>query len=93
MGMTTDLSDVDVVMGRGEKKLFHAIKQAVDRYQPAAVFVYTTCVPALHGDDVDAVAKEAPSAGACQSYRLIVRDSMAARVWATVSAATRMSRM
>ena len=58
-GMTTDLSDVDVVMGRGEKKLFHAIKQAVTRYKPAAVFVYTTCVPALHGDDVEAVATEA----------------------------------
>ena len=58
-GMTTDLSDIDVVMGRGEKKLFHAIKNAVSRYKPAAVFVYNTCVPALHGDDIDAVAKEA----------------------------------
>lgn len=59
IGMTTDLSDIDVVMGRGEKKLFHAVKQAVNRYRPAAVFVYTTCVPALHGDDIGAVAKEA----------------------------------
>ena len=59
LGMTTDLSDVDVIMGRGEKKLFHSVKQAIDRYQPAAVFLYTTCVPALHGDDVAAVAKAA----------------------------------
>ena len=59
IGMTTDLSDLDVIMGRGEKRLFHAIKQAIDTYQPAAVFVYTTCVPALHGDDVAAVAKAA----------------------------------
>ena len=28
-GMTTDLSEQDVIMGRGEKKLFHAIKQAL----------------------------------------------------------------
>ena len=30
IGMTTDLSETDVVMGRGEKRLFHAIKQAVE---------------------------------------------------------------
>ena len=58
-GMTTDLSELDVVMGRGEKRLFHAIKQAIDTYKPAAVFVYATCVPALNGDDFGAVAKAA----------------------------------
>ena len=59
IGMTTDLSETDVVMGRGEKRLFHAIKQAIDSYAPAAVFVYNTCVTALIGDDVDAVCKAA----------------------------------
>ena len=39
LGMTTDLSEQDVIMGRGEKRLFHAVKQAIDRYQPAAVFI------------------------------------------------------
>jgi nitrogenase molybdenum-cofactor synthesis protein NifE len=59
LGMTTDLTEQDVIMGRGEKRLFHSIKQAIDSYQPAAVFVYNTCVPALIGDDVDAVCKAA----------------------------------
>jgi len=59
IGMTTDLTEQDVIMGRGEKRLFHAIKQAIDTYQPAAVFVYNTCVPALIGDDVEAVCKAA----------------------------------
>ena len=59
IGMTTDLSEQDVIMGRAEKRLFHGIKQAVERYQPAAVFVYNTCVPALIGDDIDAVCKAA----------------------------------
>jgi nitrogenase molybdenum-cofactor synthesis protein NifE len=59
IGMTTDLTEQDVVMGRGEKRLFHAIKQAIDSYSPAAVFVYNTCIPALIGDDVGAVCKEA----------------------------------
>lgn len=59
IGMTTDLTEQDVIMGRGEKRLFHAIKQAIDDYAPQAVFVYSTCVPALTGDDMDAVAKAA----------------------------------
>lgn len=59
IGLTTDLTEQDVIMGRGEKRLFHSIKQAIDSYSPAAVFVYNTCVPALIGDDVDAVCKAA----------------------------------
>ncbi len=59
IGMTTDLTEQDVIMGRGEKRLFHAIKQAIDDHRPAAVFVYNTCVPALIGDDVEAVCKAA----------------------------------
>ena len=59
IGMTTDLSDMDVIMGRGEKRLFQSIRQAVETYRPAAVFVYNTCVPALQGDDIAAVAKAA----------------------------------
>jgi nitrogenase molybdenum-cofactor synthesis protein NifE len=58
-GMTTDLSEQDVIMGRGEKKLFHAIGQAVVDHAPAAVFVYNTCVPALTGDDLEAVCRAA----------------------------------
>ncbi len=59
LGMTTDLTEQDIIMGRGEKRLFHSIKQAIDDYQPAAVFVYNTCVPALIGDDIEAVCKAA----------------------------------
>jgi nitrogenase molybdenum-cofactor synthesis protein NifE len=59
IGMTTDLTEQDVIMGRGEKRLFHAIRQAIDDYAPAAVFVYATCVTALIGDDIEAVCKAA----------------------------------
>lgn len=59
IGMTTDLTEQDVVMGRSEKRLFHAIKQAIDSYNPPAVFIYNTCVPALVGDDLNAVCKAA----------------------------------
>lgn len=59
IGMTTDLSEQDVIMGRGEKRLFHSIDQAIQSYSPAAVFVYNTCVPALIGDDFEAVCRAA----------------------------------
>nr|WP_321525969.1 nitrogenase iron-molybdenum cofactor biosynthesis protein NifE [uncultured Cohaesibacter sp.] len=57
LGLTTDLTEQDVIMGRGEKRLFHSIKQAIDEQNPEAVFVYNTCVPALIGDDIGAVCK------------------------------------
>lgn len=58
-GFTTDLSELDIVMGNGEKKLFKAIKKLVEEHGPPAVFVYSTCVPALIGDDIEAVCKYA----------------------------------
>ena len=59
LGFTTDLSEQDVIMGRGERRLYHSVKHIVEHYQPAAVFVYNTCVPAMEGDDIEAVCKAA----------------------------------
>jgi len=58
LGFTTDMNNLDIIHG-GEKKLYKAIRRAAQRYQPAAVFVYQTCVGALIGDDVEAVCKAA----------------------------------
>ncbi len=57
-GFTTDLSELDIIHG-GEKKLYRAIKEIVQRHRPPAVFVYLTCVTALTGDAIDAVCKAA----------------------------------
>jgi nitrogenase molybdenum-cofactor synthesis protein NifE len=57
-GFTTDINETDVVFG-GEKRLFKAIKEIIDKYDPPAVFVYQTCVPAMIGDDIGAVCKAA----------------------------------
>jgi nitrogenase molybdenum-cofactor synthesis protein NifE len=56
---TTDLTELDIVMGRGEKKLYKAIREIATRFKPPAVFVYSTCVTALVGDDIEAVCKHA----------------------------------
>jgi len=57
-GFTTDMNEMDVVYG-GEKHLFKAIRQIIERFNPPAVFLYQTCVPAIIGDDIEAVAKAA----------------------------------
>lgn len=54
-GFTTDLNEQDVIMGRAEKRLLHAIKQLIEEHAPPAVFVYMTCVPALEGNDIEAI--------------------------------------
>ncbi|MEI7608626.1 MAG: nitrogenase component 1, partial [Rhodospirillaceae bacterium] len=51
IGMTTDLQELDIIHG-GEKKLYRAIGEIIERFDPPAIFVYQTCVPALIGDDL-----------------------------------------
>jgi len=58
IGLTTDLNELDIVLG-GEKRLSAALDQVVGAYDPEAVFVYQTCVPATTGDDVTAICKSA----------------------------------
>jgi nitrogenase molybdenum-cofactor synthesis protein NifE len=58
-GFTTDLSELDIVMGQGEKRLYKAIREIVTTHAPPAVFVYSTCVTALIGDDIEAVCRHA----------------------------------
>ncbi len=55
---TTDMTEQDIVFG-GEKHLYKAIKEVAEKYNPAAVFVYQTCVSAMIGDDLEAVCKAA----------------------------------
>ncbi|MBD2517604.1 nitrogenase iron-molybdenum cofactor biosynthesis protein NifE [Nostoc sp. FACHB-973] len=53
---TTDFGESNVVFG-GEKKLYKAILEIAQRYNPPAIFVYATCVTALIGDDIDSICK------------------------------------
>lgn len=57
-GFATDLTDSDIIFG-GEKKLKDSIDYIAGRFAPPAIFVYSTCVTALTGEDMDAVCKEA----------------------------------
>jgi nitrogenase molybdenum-cofactor synthesis protein NifE len=55
---TTNMNEQDIIFG-GEKHLYKAIKEIVEKYDPPAVFVYQTCVPSMIGDDLEAVCKAA----------------------------------
>jgi nitrogenase molybdenum-cofactor synthesis protein NifE len=57
-GFTTDISELDIVYG-AEKRLYKAVKEIIEKYDPPAVFVYQTCVTALIGDDIEVVCKAA----------------------------------
>jgi nitrogenase molybdenum-cofactor synthesis protein NifE len=57
-GFTTDINENDVVFG-GEKRLYKSIKEIIEKYDPPAVFVYQTCIPAMIGDDISSVCKAA----------------------------------
>lgn len=55
---STDLREQDIIFG-GEKKLSLAIDEIIERERPKVVFIYSTCVVGVIGDDVTAVAKHA----------------------------------
>ena len=55
---STDMKEIDVIFG-GEKKLLNAIDELVELYRPPVVFVYSTCIVGIIGDDLEAVCKTA----------------------------------
>ncbi len=55
---STDLQERDIIFG-GEKKLASAIEEIVEKIKPQTIFVYSTCVVGVIGDDLEAVCKEA----------------------------------
>ncbi|WP_297087311.1 nitrogenase iron-molybdenum cofactor biosynthesis protein NifE [uncultured Draconibacterium sp.] len=57
LSFTTDLKEKDVVFG-GEKKLYHALIDLIDKHQPKAAFVFSTCIIGVIGDDVEAVCRQ-----------------------------------
>ncbi|MCI4626869.1 MAG: nitrogenase iron-molybdenum cofactor biosynthesis protein NifE [Candidatus Magnetoovum sp. WYHC-5] len=58
MGFTTDMNELDIVYG-SEGKLYEAIVSVVHTVKPVAVFVYSTCVSGIIGEDMESVCKKA----------------------------------
>ena len=56
LSFSTDLQELDVIFG-GEKKLYAALIELIDRHGPKAAFVYSTCIVGLIGDELEAVCR------------------------------------
>jgi nitrogenase molybdenum-cofactor synthesis protein NifE len=56
LSFSTDLQETDVIFG-GEKKLTAALRELIERHQPKAAFVYSTCIVGIIGDDLEAVCR------------------------------------
>lgn len=55
-GFTTDLNEQDIIFG-GERKVRESIKEIIHEFHPPAIFIYSTCVTALIGEDLDSICK------------------------------------
>lgn len=51
---STDMKEQDIIFG-GEKKLAACIRELAALHHPPAIFVYSTCIVGLIGDDLNAV--------------------------------------
>ncbi|GAB5047373.1 nitrogenase iron-molybdenum cofactor biosynthesis protein NifE [Thermodesulfovibrio sp. TK110] len=54
MGFTTDLSELDIILG-SEEKLNRALEHIALKVKPQAIFVYSTCVTGLLGEDIERI--------------------------------------
>ena len=60
----TDLRETDIIFG-GAEKLKKAIEELVEAQKPKLIFVYSTCIVGVIGDDVDSVCRIA-----CEKYQI-----------------------
>jgi len=55
---STDMKELDVIFG-GEKKLAGSLRELAEKYHPPAIFVYSTCIVGIIGDDLTSICKKA----------------------------------
>ncbi len=56
LSFSTDLQEIDVIFG-GEEKLYRALTELIERHQPKAAFVYSTCIVGIIGDDLESICR------------------------------------
>jgi len=57
LSFSTDLREKHVIFG-GEKQLYAALIELIDKYKPNAAFVYSTCIVGVIGDDIEAICRK-----------------------------------
>jgi nitrogenase molybdenum-cofactor synthesis protein NifE len=56
LSFSTDLQERDIIFG-GEEKLYRALIELIERHEPKAAFVYSTCIVGIIGDDLEGVCR------------------------------------
>lgn len=79
--ISTNLTDADAIHG-GEDKLREAILEADKRHNPKAIFVYSSCVAGIIGEDIDAIIRNIqPDVSA--KVAPVYCDGFKSKIWAT----------
>ncbi len=60
LSFSTDLQERDIIFG-AEEKLYRALTELIERHNPKAAFVYSTCIVGIIGDDLGAVCRRVAS--------------------------------
>lgn len=79
--LSTNLLEADTIHG-GEEKLKKAIIEADKRYRPKSIFIFTSCVAGIIGEDIDAVVEKVQP----EVTALVVPvhcDGFRSKVWAS----------
>lgn len=79
--ISTNLTDADSIHG-GEEKLKKAILEADRRHGPKAIFVYSSCVAGIIGEDIDAIIRNIQP----EVSSIVIPvycDGFRSKVWAT----------
>lgn len=79
--ISTNLNDADAIHG-GEEQLKKAILEAERRHSPKAIFIYSSCVAGIIGEDIDAIIRTVqPEVNA--KVIPVYCDGFKSKVWAT----------
>jgi nitrogenase molybdenum-iron protein alpha chain len=79
--ISTNLTDTDAIHGGGEK-LEKAIRTTHERYNPQAIFVFSSCVSGIIGEDIDAAVTQLAS-DIPEPIIPVYCDGFKSKVWAS----------
>jgi nitrogenase molybdenum-iron protein alpha chain len=79
--ITTKLSESDVIFGAGEK-LRNVVRAAYERHKPKEIYIATSCVSAIIGEDVHSIAQELSKELGIK-VEMVGTAGMRSKMWAT----------
>lgn len=79
--ISTNLTDAEAIHG-GEDKLKEAVLEADKRHNPNAIFIYSSCVSGIIGEDIDAIIRNIQDEVSAELIPVYC-DGFKSKVWAS----------